>query len=102
MSGELGRTRMHLKDSLGEKNEMQAEIDRLQDELGGVSSRASHLEDELVRVTRGTRGAMQALQVHQTQEGSASEHGERQDVSVDSVDGTVLGKPPFPIRVDAS
>jgi chromosome segregation ATPase len=99
MSGELDRTRMHLEDSLGEKNEMQAEILRLQDELGGVSSRASHLEDELVRVTRRIREAMQVLQVHQTQEGSASEHGERPDESVDSVDGTVLETPPVSIRV---
>lgn len=35
-------------------------------------------------------------------EGSAAEHGEGQDVSVDSVDGTVLETPPFLIRVDAS
>ncbi|OQE52227.1 hypothetical protein PENNAL_c0492G03197 [Penicillium nalgiovense] len=102
MSGELDRTRMHLKDFLREKNEMQAEILRLQGELGGVSSRASHLEDELVRVTRGIREAMQVLEVHQTREGSAAEHGEGQDVSVDSVDGTVLETPPFLIRVDAS
>jgi acyl-CoA synthetase (AMP-forming)/AMP-acid ligase II len=54
MSDELDRTRMHLEDSLGVKNEMQAEILRLQDELSDVSSRASHLEDDLVRVTRGS------------------------------------------------
>ncbi|CAG8231427.1 unnamed protein product [Penicillium salamii] len=99
LSGELDRTRMHLENSLSKKNEMQAEILRLQDELDGVSSRASHLEDELVRVTRGIREAMQVLQVHQTQEGSASEHGERLDESVDSVDGTVLKTPPVSIRV---
>ena len=102
MSGELDRTRMHLEDSLSEKNELQAKILRLQDETGSISSRASHLEDELVRVTRGISEAMQVLQVHQTQEGSASKHGDRQDESVDSVDGTVLGTPPVSIRVDPS
>ncbi|CAG8074424.1 unnamed protein product [Penicillium salamii] len=102
MSGELDRTRMHLKDSLSERNEMQAEILRLQDELGGVSSRAGHLEDELVRVTRGIGKAMRVLQVYQTQDGSALEHGDRQDESVDSIDGTMLGTPPVSMRVDAS
>ncbi|KAK4939220.1 hypothetical protein LTR66_015024, partial [Elasticomyces elasticus] len=47
MSGELDRTRMHLEDSLRKKNELHAETLRLQDELGGKSSRAGHLEDEL-------------------------------------------------------
>jgi hypothetical protein len=102
MSGELDRTRMHLEDSLSERNEMQTEILRLQDGLGGVSSRASHLKDELVRATRGTREVMRVLQVHQTQKGSAPKLGSRQDESVDSVDGTVLGTPPVSIRVDAS
>jgi chromosome segregation ATPase len=99
MSGELDRIRMRLEDSLSEKSQFQAEILRLQDEIGGISSRASHLEDELVRVTGGIREAMQVLQVHQTQEGSASKHGERPDESVDSVDGTVLETPPVSIRV---
>jgi hypothetical protein len=53
MSGELDRTRMHLEDSLSEKKELQAEILRLQGEIGSISSRASHLEDELFRVTGG-------------------------------------------------
>ncbi|KAK9847350.1 hypothetical protein MYU51_019563 [Penicillium brevicompactum] len=102
MSSELDRTRMHLEDSLRKKNELHAETLRLQDELGGISSRAGHLEDELVRVTGGIGNAIRVLQVYQTQDGSAPEHGDRQDVSVDSVDGTVLETPPFLIRVDAS
>ncbi|OQD94907.1 hypothetical protein PENSOL_c023G00896 [Penicillium solitum] len=99
MSGELDRTRIHLEDSLSEKNEIQAEILRLQDELGGISSRANHLEDELVRVTFGIREAMQVLQVHQMQERTASKHGEGADESVGSIDGTVLETPPVSMRV---
>jgi hypothetical protein len=45
---------------------------------------------------------MQVLQIHQTQEVSVSKHEDRQDESVDSIDGTVLGTPPVSIRVDPS
>jgi chromosome segregation ATPase len=99
MSGELDRTRKHLEDSLREKNEMQAEILRLQEELGGVSSRASHLEDELVRVTWRIREAMQVLQVHQMQERTASKHGEGSDECVGSMDDTVLETLPFSMHL---
>ncbi|CAG8278537.1 unnamed protein product, partial [Penicillium olsonii] len=99
LSGELDRTRMHVEDSLSEKNKMQVEILRLQDELGGVSSRASHLENELDRVTRGIREAMHVLQVHQIQGGSASEHETRPDESVESVDGVLLETPTVSMRV---
>lgn len=102
MSSELDRTRMHLEDSLRKKNELHAETLRLQDELGGISSRAGHLEDELVRVTRRISEAMQVLQAHQTQEGSASKQGDRQDETVGSVDGTVLRTSPVSVRVNAS
>ncbi|KAF4763599.1 hypothetical protein HAV15_001099 [Penicillium sp. str.  len=102
MSGELDRTRIHLEESLGENREMQAKVRRLQDELECNSSRASHLENELVRVTGGIAKAMQVLQVHQAQERSMSDsYGDRQDKSGDGIDSTVLGTP-APIRDGSS
>ena len=102
ISGELDRTRIHLEESLGENREMQAKVRRLQDELECNSSRASHLENELVRVTGGIAKAMQVLQVHQAQERSMSDsYGDRQDKSGDGIDSTVLGTP-APIRDGSS
>ena len=102
MSGELDRTRIHLEESLGENREMQAKVRRLQDELECNSSRASHLENELVRITGGIAKAMQVLQVHQAQERSMSDsYRDRQDKSGDGIDSTVLGTP-APIRDGSS
>ncbi|KAJ5500625.1 hypothetical protein N7453_009728 [Penicillium expansum] len=87
ISGELDRTRIYLEESLGENRELQAKVRRLQDELEYNSSRASHLENELV---------------HQAQERSISDsYGDRQDKSGDGIDSTVLGTP-APIRDGSS
>ncbi|CAG8305278.1 unnamed protein product [Penicillium salamii] len=76
ISSELDHTRKYLEDSFNEKNELQAEIVCFRGETNGESSRVSHLEDQLVRVTRGTREVMQVLQVHQTREESMPKHGD--------------------------
>lgn len=61
ISSELNRTHMYLEDSLRKKNELHAETLQLQDELGGISSWVSYLEDELVCVTGGIDKAIQVL-----------------------------------------
>ncbi|KAJ6018424.1 hypothetical protein N7499_002845 [Penicillium canescens] len=85
MKNELGRSSIHLQESLDENRTLHAKIRRLQDELDSSSSRATHLEDELVRATNGITEAMQVLQDHQTQERSRPNlHGCRQGESGDS------------------
>ena len=92
MKNELDRTSIHLQESLGENRTLHAKIRRLQDELENSSSRATHLEDELVRVTNGITKAMQVLQNHQAQERSRPNfHGCRQGESGDSTDSMALG-----------
>lgn len=101
MKDELDRTSIHLQGSLGENRILQANIRRLQDELDSSSSRATHLEDELVRIGSGITEAMQVLQEYQAHEGSMVKlHGGRQRESCGSIDSIVLGIPaPIPDEV---
>ncbi|OQD94813.1 hypothetical protein PENVUL_c128G02182, partial [Penicillium vulpinum] len=70
LKDELDRTTIHLQGSLGENRILQANIRRLQDELDSSSSRATYLEDELVRIGSGITEAMQVLQEYQAHKGS--------------------------------
>ncbi|KAJ6022344.1 hypothetical protein N7499_002891 [Penicillium canescens] len=99
MKNELGRISIHLQESLDENRTLHAKIRRLQDELDSSSSRATHLEDELVRVTKGITEAMQVLQDHQAQERSMPNlHGCRQGESGNSTDSMALGISQAPLR----
>ncbi|CAI7611034.1 unnamed protein product [Penicillium viridicatum] len=92
MKHELDRTSIHLQESLDENRTLHAKIRRLQGELDSSSSRATHLEDELVRVTNGITKAMQALQDHRAQQWSRPNlHGCRQDESGESIDSMAPG-----------
>ncbi|OQE30620.1 hypothetical protein PENNAL_c0932G10033, partial [Penicillium nalgiovense] len=62
MKNELDRTSIHLQESLGENRTLHTRIRQLQDELDSNLSRATQLEDELVRVSGGITKAMQVLQ----------------------------------------
>ena len=85
MKNELGRTSIHLQESLDENRTLHAKIRRLQ--------------DELVRVTNGITKAMQVLQDHQAQERSRPNlHGCRQGESGDSTDSMALGISQAPLR----
>ncbi|KAJ5837647.1 uncharacterized protein N7525_002835 [Penicillium rubens] len=61
IKNELGRTSIHLQESLGENRTLHAKIRQLQDELDSISSRETQLEDELVRISGGITKAMQVL-----------------------------------------
>ncbi|KAJ5230974.1 hypothetical protein N7489_011682 [Penicillium chrysogenum] len=99
MKNELDRTSIHLRESLDENRTLHEKIRRLQGELDSSSSRATHLEDELVRLTNGITKAMQVLQDHQAQEWSRPNlHGCRQDESGDSIDSMALGISQAPLR----
>ncbi|KAJ5301234.1 hypothetical protein N7508_006097 [Penicillium antarcticum] len=97
LKDELDRHSIHLQGSLGEVRTLQGNIRRLQDELDSSSSRETHLEDELVRVTNGITEAMRVLQDYQAKEWSRPKlHEGRRRESGDSKDSKVLGIPQFP------
>ncbi|OQD77405.1 hypothetical protein PENANT_c106G08603 [Penicillium antarcticum] len=99
MKDELDRSSIHLQESLDEDCTLHAKLRRLQDELDNNSSRATYLEDEMVRVTNGITKAMQILQDDQAQERSQLNlHGGRQPESGDSIDSMVLGVSQAPLR----
>lgn len=96
IKNELGRTSIHLQESLGENRTLHAKIRQLQDELDSISSRATQLEDELVRISGGITKAMQVLQEYEEHERGML-HGGRQREYCDSTDSMALGIP-APIR----
>lgn len=99
MKDELDRSSIHLQEPLDENRTLHAKLRRLQDELDNNLSRATHLEDEMVRVTNGITRAMQILQDHQAQERSQPNlHGSRQPESGDSIDSMVQGVSQAPLR----
>lgn len=97
MKNELDRTSIHLQESLGENRTLHTKIRQLQDELDSNLSRATQLEDELVRVSGGITKAMQVLQEYDAHEGGML-HGGRQREYCDSIDSMVLA----PIRHEVS